>query len=57
MGDAVLVSPVVRTLAEALERLLKRRVFGKVTIEIQNGEVRNVHVDENHKPDQLTTVR
>lgn len=55
--DAVPVSSTVKSLAEALERLLRRRFFGKITVEIQSGEVRNVHVDENHKPDQLTGVR
>ena len=55
--DAVPVSPVVRALAEALERLLRRQFFGKITIEVQSGAVRNVHIDENHKPDQLTGVR
>lgn len=55
--DITPVSPTVKTLAEALERLLRRSFFGKVTIEIQAGSVRNVHVDENHKPDQLTGVR
>lgn len=55
--DANPVSVVTRDIVAVLDRLLRRRFFGKVTIEVQSGEVRNVRVEENHKPDQLVGVR
>lgn len=55
--DATPLSEVQRGVLAALDRLKRRGFYGKITIELQAGEVRNVHIDENHKPDQLTNIR
>ena len=55
--DATPVSGVAREFIAALERLKRRGFFGRITVELQAGEVRNVHIDENHKPDQLMNIK